>query len=223
MKQKFLPLLIAFYFSTTYSIGQISSGKILLGGSIGYAGNNNSEPSQPNSSSDYNNFYSNIQVGKFVKENTAAGLFLSYNYVENSYYSNPLNKSSDYGAGVFYRKYKSLSRNFYFFGEGDASYSYSKNKQSLYQNGTRVTNDIIVSNRGSLSFIPGISYSVWKKMQVELLMPNILSISYAHTNTKYFYTNPTSTVINEGNNFSANANLNSNFLSNFAIGFKFIL
>ena len=139
MKLKILLSFIVVCCTATISIGQISPGKILLGGSIGYTGNNNSQPSQPNLYSDYNNFYSNIQVGKFGKENIAVGLVLSYNYIENSFQSNPANKSSAYGAGVFYRRYKSHARKFYFFGGGDVSYAYSKNKQSLYANDYRVT------------------------------------------------------------------------------------
>lgn len=217
MKLRILLLLVVVCSSITISIGQISPGKILLGGSIGYNSNKSTQLPPPNLSSDYSSLSSNIQLGKFIRENTAAGFFLSYSYYKNSGQNNQSIKNSYSSAGIFYRKYQTLARNFYFFGEGDLSYTYSKNKQVGYQAPDVITNT--VSNGGVLSLTPGISYTVWKKLQMELLMPNIFSISYFHTKTNYNYTSASS----EGNTFSADVNLNSGLLSNFAIGFKFFL
>lgn len=222
MKSKILLSCFILCCVTLVSSAQINSGKILLGGSISYYKNKNTQPAQPFLPySNYEYLYSNIQIGKFIKQNTAVGTILSYGYSSNFTLGNSDNKINQYSAGVFYRKYKSLISNFYFFGEGDALYSYSKNKQVYNQASTNITNTI--SNGASISFIPGISYNVWKKMQVELIMQNILSIGYSHVKTEYTYTNPTASSSNEGNIFSINTNLNSNLLANFGIGFKFFL
>ncbi len=221
MKSNILLSVIILCCVTFVSSAQINPGKILLGGSIGYSSNKNTQPGQPATYADFESLYSSIQIGKFIKENTAVGATFSYGHTKTSTQSNPDNNTAQFNAGVFYRKYKTLYRNFYFFGEGDASYAYSKSKFVYYQSSTTTTN--MISNGGTLSFIPGISYNVWKKMQVELLMPNILSIGYSHIKTDYAYTNPSSSSSNEGHIFSANANLNSNFLANFGIGFKFFL
>lgn len=217
MKSKILLLLGVVFTSVTISIGQISPGKFLLGGSISYNSNKNTQSLQQNLPSHYSNLSSSIQLGKFIRENTAAGFFLSYSYNKNSIQNNPDAINSYYNAGIFYKKYKTLARNFYFFGEGDVSYTNSKNTQVEYQTPNII--NTAVSNGGSMSFTPGISYGIWKKLQMELLIPNIFSINYAHVDTKDSNNNLT----DKGNLFSANANLNSNLLYNFAVGFKFFL
>lgn len=112
-----------------------------------------------------------------------------------------------------------LGNNFYFFGELDASYSYSKNIQAIYGN-NQVLNS--KSSGVALYFIPGISYTVWKRMQVELSMPNIAYLGYAHVTT-IDSSLPPAVLPQKANIFTGSANLNSNLLSNFGIGFKFLL
>ncbi|MEO8109168.1 MAG: hypothetical protein ABI594_04005 [Ginsengibacter sp.] len=124
------------------------------------------------------------------------------------------------GGGLFYRKYKSPGKNFYAFGEINATYSHTNNDlayfnpagQSLYAKSYLI----------SMYFIPGVSYSVCKNLQVELSMPNIAYISYQHMSTIEKYLPPTA-LPQKKNTFSANANLSTNLLSNFGIGFKFFL
>ncbi|HUZ58122.1 MAG TPA: hypothetical protein VMU83_05020 [Hanamia sp.] len=192
---------------------QINEGSYLLGGSIGF----NSSKNQNGSINKNESFYSNIQFGKVIKDNTVAGIIASYSFSNNG----PTNKSNQFSAGVFYRKYKPLAKNFYFFGEVDALYNHSNQTYGPFQIGNDATR--ILSNGGTLSFTPGISYSVCKRMQIELSMLNIASISYAGTKyeTTSSITNSVSTV--NGNNFSGNINLNTSLLSNFGIGFKFLL
>jgi hypothetical protein len=114
-----------------------------------------------------------------------------------------------------------LAKNFYFFGEGEAVYNHSKSENGIFQPGSGATK--YTSDGGGISFVPGISYSVCKRMQIELSMPNIASISYVSTKTETQDPSSNSISTQKGNNFSANANLNSDLLSNFGIGFKFFL
>jgi uncharacterized membrane protein (Fun14 family) len=81
-----------------------------------------------------------------------------------------------------------------------------------------------ISNGGVISFVPGLSYQLCKKMQVELIMLNVVSLSYVHIKTVYNANNNNVAPGDySGNSFGFNANLNSNLLSNFGIGFKFLL
>ena len=211
MKTKILLPLVLIFFTTTAANAQINEGRYLLGGSVSYSHQNDAQ----NSNAKYNSFSSYIQFGKVIKDNTVAGIIVSYG---NS--NSPSNyKINQISAGVFYRKYKSLSKDFYFFGEADALYIHSQNTQGNFQIGSDATRN--TSNGGSASFIPGISYSVCKRMQIELSMPNFASISYAGTKNETTSSNSNSISTVNGNSFSGNVNLNSNFLSNFGIGFKF--
>ena len=207
-----LPIAIIFFATTTVN-AQINEGRYLLGGSISY----NNQKDQQSSGTKYETLYSNIQFGKVIRDNEVVGIIASYGF---SNYG-PTNKSNQFNAGVFYRKYKPLAKNLYFFGEVDGLYNHSQNTQGDFQTGSDGTRYIV--NGGMVSFIPGISYSICKRMQIELSMPNIASISYGSekNQTTSSTTNSISTVT--GNIFSGNINLNSNLLTNFGIGFKFFL
>ena len=215
MKTKILLPLVHIFFTTTAANAQINEGRYLLGGSVSYSHQNDAQ----NSNAKYNYFYSTVQFGKAIKDNTVAGIIASYG---NSNNNNSLSTTTNqFSAGVFYRKYKTLAKNLYIFGEGDALYIHSQN---TYDNSsTEYSTQRFVSNGGSVSLIPGISYSVCKRIQIELSMPNFASISYSGTKqeTTSSISNSTSTV--NGNSFSVNINLNSAFLSNVGFGFKFFL
>lgn len=221
MRTKILLLFAIFIWAVPESNAQINTGRYLTGGGFNM---HNAKYSEPYPAPKVESLNTNIQFGKVIRENTIAGLILSYGY-SNYYYSTDapdsnFSKSNQYNAGVFYRKYKSLLRGFYFFGEADAAYFHRKNKQyfqSVGQGSRSVTNGVLAS------FNPGISYAVWKRMQIELLIPDIIMLSYSHVKTDYNTTTPPSAPNKKGNIFSVNTNLNSNLLSSFAIGFKFLL
>jgi hypothetical protein len=214
MKTKILLSFAVLFFITLATNAQINKGEVLLGGSIQYNDSKNVQVAN----SKYESLYTNVQIGKALKDNSVAGIILSYDY--SKAYS-PYARINEYGAGVFYRKYKSILKNIYFFGEGDAEYFYSKNISEYFvsgQDGQRY-----ITQSASINFIPGIAYSVCKKIQMELLMQNLLTISYAHTNSDYTSSTAPSISTIKGNTFQVDANLNSNLLSNFGIGFKFLL
>ena len=215
MKTKILAALAILLLAATGTNAQITQGKYLLGGSLSYS---NSQDVQYNGSPVQKFFSSNIQIGKVVKENTVAGLILSYSFANNDLATY---KNNMYSAGIFYRKYKPLTKGLYFFGEVDAVYDYSKNTQGKFQigsDGSRYT-----TNGARISFVPGLSYSVCKKLQMELSMPNLLNLSYDRVKDEKTFTNTQEIVTSKANNFYANANLNASLLNNVAIGFKFLL
>lgn len=211
MKTKILLSFVIIFFTKSTLNAQINEGKYILGGSASV----NSESGQT-----LNSESTTIQIGKVVKSNTIIGIFGTVSLSKDSS-EHALDKSNQFNVGVFYRKYKSLGNNFYFFGEIDVSFQHNKYETDYIDNATPTSSQhqsIGTKYNGvGLDFIPGISYSICKRMQIELMMPNIASIFYGNNKT-YGISPPQKT-----NNFSVNANLNSNLLSNFGIGFKFLL
>lgn len=213
MKIKILPAVAILLFAASSSKAQITEGKYLLGGSAGYSSSKSSvtNPVTKNESANVN-----IQFGKVIKANTVAGVILSYGFSDIGQ-----GKINQNGGGIFYRKYKPLAKNFYFFGELDGVYNYSKYKQGIFQIGNNASK--AKGSAALISFVPGISYTVWNNMQMELSMPNLLSVSYGNVKNESTYIGTTSVLSSKSNSFSANANFNANLLNSFAIGFKFIL
>lgn len=221
MKTKILLSFAIFFYAAITANAQINEGRYLLGGSFSFSNSNSKNPQTQTPEVQNQALFTNIQLGKLIKNNTVAGIMLSYGYTYTSS-NNPVIRVDQYGAGVFYRKYKPIAKDFYLFGEADALYSYSKNKTGILQvghDGTRFS-----SNLGSLSFTPGISYFICKRIQMELLMQNLFSISYAAVKNESTFTTNTSTIlVSKSNGFSANVNVNSSLVNNFGIGFKFLL
>ena len=215
MKTKILSAVAILLIAITGANAQITQGKYLLGGSISYS---NEQDVQYNGSPAQKFFSSNIQIGKVLKENTVAGLILSYSFANNGLDTYKVNQ---YSVGVFYREYKPLTKGLYFFGEADAVYDYSRNTQGKFEIGSDATR--YTTNGARISLVPGLSYAVWKKLQMELSMPNLLNLSYDRVKDERTFTNSQQIVTSKANNFNANATLNASILNNFAIGFKFLL
>ncbi len=226
MRTKILLTIAAFTFFVLTANAQIEKGTILLGGSINYYFDKNSQPFLYNNY-DYKNegVGANIQIGRAIKTNSFAGIILSYSHA-NSYTTavspdSNFNKSSTLGAGVFYRKYKKLLKDFYFFAEVSGQYQHGETKQAGSTN--VYYNSKAASNGGTITFTPGISYGVCKNLQMELLMNGLVSTSYTHIRYNFISGTPPVTSYGKSNSFSINANLNSNLLSGFGIGFKYFV
>ena len=204
-----------------YQVHKLLKTRCCSGGPINFYTTSNPQPQY--NAYQFKSAYTNVQIGTAVKENTVVGLILSYTYSNQhpkNFPDSSFSEYNEYRVGLFYRKYKKLLKELYLFGEVDASYNYSQNTQGTLQDGSDMMK--IISNGGAVSFVPGISYGICKRLQLELSMPSIISLSYQ--SSKINYNTPVPSNINtKGDNFSFNANLNSNFLSNFGIGFKFLL
>ncbi len=208
MKTKILLSLVLLFCLVNASQAQINQGRYLLGGN--FSAYNTTNPTG-------NVFNAGLQLGKVIKDNTVIGIIGSV--ATNSYSESNRPKIIQYSAGAFYRKYKPLGNNFNFLWELDGSYRHLKN----YMYFSDVSQTLWAKSNGvDFSFVPGISYAISKRMQAELTMPNIANVSYYHIETIESYRPPT-TPAQKANNFSANVNLNSSLLSNFGIGFKFLL
>lgn len=215
MKSKILLSLFISLCFVLESNAQIDKGKFLLGGNFSYSKSGNNTASN-NSGLKY--LSSGVQLGKVVKDNTVVGLELLYSYINYTYASAPSNKSNNYSAGIFYRKYKKMVKDFYLFGAATGSYFYTKNPTN-YSNYT----ETIKTNGGILAFVPGVSYGIFKILQVELLIPNLVSLNYTHIKTLDDFGPSLPVGKRVANNFSFNTSLSAGFLSNVGIGFKFFL
>jgi hypothetical protein len=220
-----LTILTAVFFFAT-SNAQIEKGQILIGGGIGYSSLEGYLPEVGNVSK-YKSGIASVNIGKVISANTIVGVMLSYsnnnykNYYGNNSSDSNFSKGNTFGAGVFYRRYKNIFKNLYFFAELNGQYRHAETKQQGVTSGYYYSK--VVSYGGTISFTPGLSYALCKNFQMELIMNQFVSTSYSHS--KYYYTSGTPTVTNEGksNTFSINANLNSNLLSGFGIGFKYFI
>lgn len=209
MKMKVLLSIVVLFLTAVSANAQITEGKYLLGGGISYY----------NSGSDNNNsMYANLEFGKVIKENTVAGIIGSIS-ANKSHNGNSVITVNNYSAGIFYRKYKPLGKNFYFLQEVDVAFQHARGVTYFSNIGQSL---ITRSNGAMINYVPGISYSVSKGFQMELTMPNLAYLSYTNIKTADSQLPPTVSP-QKANNFSANINLNSNLLNNFGIGFKFLL
>ncbi|MEO6253401.1 MAG: hypothetical protein ABIO79_08860 [Ferruginibacter sp.] len=212
-----------FFFSTIILLlsftasAQIKKGAIFLGGLVSvYHSNIDYDSPQPDQKLSSASF--NISAGVALKENAVAGLYVTYGHgkFDNNYngggYSNT--KLNRYNAGAFFRRYKKLVKDFYFFGELGAGY-FGSNQTDVNFPGN---NEINYTESGAELYLsPGISYRVFKKLHVELAIPQIAGLQYGVTKM-------TSQVRNsKQDQFQFNTNLNSSFLNNLALGFRFIL
>lgn len=158
-----------------------------------------------------------ISGGKAVNDNSVEGINLQFGSSNYSYTGNLTQKQKyiSYGAGVFYRKYKTLAKDFYFFLEGDLGYSYSKQKQT-----DSTGNELSKNTQSSvgLSLSPGISYKVLKNLNLEVTLPNMFSLQYSDAKIN----NGTSVPPSKSNYIGFTSNLNASLLQNLFVGFRFI-
>ena len=210
MRTKIL-LITLFFLSLFYSTNaQFTTNRYLAGGSASYTYTSN--PGQVG-------FYSNLQVGKVVKNNSVIGVIGSYASDNYNFTVTSPHKTRSYTAGIFYRKYTPLANKFYLFGELNAAYSFSRNIQENLSGGQYYNSN---ASGVAVSFIPGISYNVWKRLQMELSLPSLAVLSYSHISTIDSLL-PSGVPSQKRNSYTAGINLTSDLIANFAIGFKFVL
>ena len=216
-RKVYLPALILLGFSL-FADAQINNGSVLLGGQI----SNNTSISKTGGQKDqqYNAAVYNISVGKAIKENSVVGINLSYSPSTTHYYdangSGSIGKSKirGYSAGVYYRLYKNLGKDFYFFGEFGATYTGGKSTAYDFQ-GNELNSSS--TSGGRLSLTPGLSYKLLNKFHLEIMIPDLVSIQYALTKPK------PSLSADKLEYFSFNSSLNSNGLNALGVGFRIVL
>jgi hypothetical protein len=209
MKTKILLSFAISFFTAITTNAQITKGKYLLGGGFSYA---NSESTNNSSLS------TNVQFGKFVKEDLSVGVIGSLAGSKQPF-SNDNFTINEYTAGLFLRKYVLLEKKFYFFYETDLTYEHTKTLY-YYQN---IAQPLLSrGNSGTIGITPGISYSVLEQLQMELMIPFFAQASFGSHKT-IDNKLPNGISAQEVNDIRLDMNLNSNSFFNFGIGFKFFL
>ncbi len=201
------------------SNAQIKRNSILLGGQLSYFNDRNQSE---NSTQNYESGRIGISIGKAIKENSVVGINFTYtpNKQENMHsgLDSFTTKSNRYEIGGFYREYKNIGKEFYFFGQVDGAYITGNQKEDYTGNSKDVT---ITQNGGFASLTIGLSYNIFKKMQVELSIPNLISMQYLVSNSDS--ENP-QVPDADRKQFSFSSNLtNSSILGYLGVGFRFIL
>ena len=219
MNKVFLLATIITILNLTVS-AQIKKGSILLGGQIGFNDSkvdyNNAQPDQKNKNSLFN-----ISVGTAIRENKVLGASITYgqsdfdqNYNSNAFVNS---RGNQYGIDIFYRQYKKLAKDFYFFGELGAGY-FGSDQTDTDLPGNYITK--YTSSGGRVYLTPGVAYRIYKKLQVELLVPGIAGASYTVDKKTVAANNALNSTQNR---FGFNTSLNASFFYNLSLGFKFVL
>src|SRR6185369_8181055 len=154
---------------------QIKKQSILLGGQLSYYSDQNRTD---NLHQEAQSGTIGVSVGKAYKDNYIIGINLNYSPLKQTNFlsgnDTVTTKFNGFQIGAFLRQYKMLGKDFYFFGQLDGAFI-SANQKDDY----RTLGDVNATQRGGfISLTPGISYQVFKKMQLELTIPNILSVQY---------------------------------------------
>lgn len=184
MKKTITLSILAMFFFSLASNAQINKGSIMLGGSL--YGNFNNVKNADSVSSNNNYFSIAPAIGFAVNNNTIVGFSLLYGFSNNYNYYHQQQKYNSYGVGVFMRKYKLLSKNFYLFGEGELMYEHSSYNYSTYYSNSEEYDS--KGNDIALNLTPGIAYNLTHCIQLEAGLQNLLSIGYssAKENAKDF-------------------------------------
>ena len=212
-------LLSVFCFLSLTTIAQIKKNSILLGGDISYSRN---KGEGLNHESKVNSGFLGISIGKAFRQNSVIGIRLStsHNLQSNYVTGNDSIKfiNNQYGAGLFYREYKQLGKDLYLFGNTEVAYRMSNDKTD-YQSGNK--DQERKSKGATIGLTPGLSYQLFKKLQIELTIPSLISISYF--TSKYEDQRFPGTVSKE-KSFALSSNLFGNStLGNLGLGFRFLL
>ncbi len=208
MKLFLLFLSIIFCFTAN---AQIEKGSKLLGGSLNF--NYTDYPSATNNPA-VTNFNISAEFAKAFKNNNFRGFHIGYG---NGNLGNT--KTNSYFGGLFYRKYISIVKDFFFFGEADINLAYGKTaSNSIGTPATNLTSNIYSS---AISLRPGLSYAVNPKLHLEVAFSTLASLYYQHEEVKQ--TTGSTTNTSKMNSVGISTSTQLNPFSNIQFGFRFLL
>jgi hypothetical protein len=230
---KKLTLVFAIGLFTINANAQIKKGAVLLGGQIAGLSSKSEIINQPFPSPgpipapSTQNITQKItviglNVGAAIAQNKILGINFSTASSNQSYlntgYDTASSKRNQYTVGAFYRQYKKIANNFYFFAQGDAAAVFGNGTTTYSFNPSEYTSK---ESGGALSFTPGISYEIVKHVQIELTLPSVFGFQFSSSTQSS--TNPNiRTATNSTTAFYSSLSNNSG-LGALGIGFKLIL
>ena len=230
---KKITTIFAFALFVINANAQIKKGSVLLGGQIAVLSNKKEIVNQPYpypgpvpSPITQNTLQKAIVVGINIGTAIAQNKILGINFTSasnnvsyfNTAFDTSSAKANQYTIGVFYRQYKKIANNFYFFAQGDAAAIFGKGTTTYSFNPSEYTNK---ESGAVLSFTPGISYEIVKHVQIELTLPSVLGLQISSSNQTS--TNPNvRTSTSSATSFYSSLSNNSG-LGALGVGFKLIL
>src|SRR3982751_2087954 len=112
MRKYILSISISIFTLATQA--QITKGTFVLGGNLGI---NRRDYTYGNNENTGHGFSFSPAIGIATSENKVSGIYLNYWHNESNSSGDASSEGNTYGGGVFIRKYKSLGKAFYLFGE----------------------------------------------------------------------------------------------------------
>jgi hypothetical protein len=210
-------LLLSVFFISAKS--QITKGSILLGGDLRAGTTKNKFVGTP-SEGKRNELYFSPVFGRAIKENLVVGVNISLGLINQKNEDGSVfakNTTNMYGAGVFVRRYKQLSKSdFYLFGQLGLNGYVSRSKYvSNVSTELRQTDGLFID----VNLSPGVVYAVSKRFHLECSLPGLASIGYQHNKTK---TGDPLLTTTENSSFNIGTSL-GNVQPGIALGFRFFL
>lgn len=209
--KRLLLLTISAIVLVTITNAQITRGTVLVGGNAGTSiSQSDAEPRTK-----YTNYNINPAIGFTIRDNHVLGVDAGFGHI--GYASQETRDERDtYYAGMFYRRYFSLGKGFYLFGQGNAGYTLTDADRYSHQSfGGRKTR----SNAVGVSLYPGVAYTVNRRVHLEIAMSNLVNLSYGSGTVKDYAPGVHTEWKESGFNFFTNANPQSNM----AVGFRIAL
>jgi hypothetical protein len=181
MQKKLLILTLSF-FTCLLVDAQIKKDNWLLGGQVSFGSNNTTSG---NSEQKNNGTFIQLSAGKAFRDNHVFSGQASAGFSEVNFFNGVetgLQKNQDFSAGVFYRLYKNLGKDFFFFGQANADFRWGNGETTFPSN---VNNREFSSFGGSVSVTPGLAYAVFPKFHIELTLPGLFGIGYSRGKTTF--------------------------------------
>lgn len=210
--------LVLFSTPIFFASGQISKNSILAGGQLYEATTTYDYPANLVIASSKHLSYS-CSFAKAVEDNVVIGIAIGYSAAsKNQFYNSAVAVSSRFkqqAIGFFGRYYKKLTPAFNLFAQCSIKYIY--NKQDYKDSTTAQLVSYHTMKAGEIVLMPGISFQLNKWLQLELVLPSIVSVRYQ--TQKYV-----DLTFGEAkrSSFVFNSILQSQFLDNFGVGFQVI-
>jgi hypothetical protein len=161
---------------------QIKKDSWLLGGQVSFGAN---KTTSGNAEQKNNGTFIQLSAGKAFRDNHVFGGQVSAGFSEVNFFNgieNGIQENQDFSAGVFYRLYKNLGKDFFFFGQANADVRWGNGSVDFPTNSN---NRDSKSVGGSLSVTPGIAYAVFPKFHIELTLPGLFGIGYGRGKTTF--------------------------------------
>jgi hypothetical protein len=205
------------------AVAQFQKGDRLLGVSFGISSGKQQQEGNPNGKSKQFSTSLFFNYGFATNDNTVWGGFIAptYSSISNGLIPNEQKINGLGGSvGVFVRKYQSLGKNFYLFGQGEFSAGYTSQK-TTYQTPSQ-TKTTGKQKNITLSFSPGLSYLYNKRWFFELQFQNLANLSYSYSRNKI--ENPGfATMTTSSSNFGLSSSMSLGALQNYGVGIKWLI